>query len=327
MNIALTAAPRENVFSGDCAAVVLPGCGEWRAVFDPASGTLLQAQSLGDAGAPLETTRLSWLDQPKTSDGTDSRLRTSGQTPAQADVWDAAFDSMSRALDGLRHRRWTADVSGYLTRAGLVAVSDEARHRRARGYRGTSNFSGGSEWRNPGWSPWLEFPDSPGAITQQVPFEHAWRGAEQLPADARHASYERITWDGQVWQAKMLGPNGEEFYTRTGSWSGSDGAWTDRRPTWAAMVPEMLDPYLVLGSLELRTVTRTGKGYRLRGLPRPKRLGPYPAVIHPNGDFWEGTIDAATGVLRSCSTRRNGRLLSSYHLRLSSMTAPPDWAL
>lgn len=319
VNIALRAIPRENVFSGDCAAVVLPGCTEWRAVLDPASGTLLRAESLGAADAPLETTTLTWLDHPLAPDGTDPRLRASRQTPSQVGVWDAALDAMCRALDGLRHRQWTADFSGYLTRPGLVAVLDEERRWREGGFRGTSNLRGGSEWRNPGWNPWLEFPNSPGAITKQVPFEEAWRGANHLPRDARHASYERVTWDGEVWKARMLGPNGEEFYTRAGPWSGPRSPQIYPRPMWSAMVPEMLDPYLLLGSLELRTVTRSSNVYRLRGVPRAKRLRPYPAVIHPHGDLWEGILDATTGVLLRCWTRRNGTVLSTYRLTLRSM--------
>jgi len=318
-HIVLSAVPRQALQSGDCAAVVVPGCRRWRGVLDPVTGTLSRAEGLDDAGRPLETTTLTWLDFPQAPDGADARLRTNHHAPGEVAAREAALGAMCGALDGLRHLRWTADFAGYLTRPGLMVLLDHERRWREEGLRGTSNFSGGSEWRNPGWNPWLEFPTSPGAITKQVPFEEAWRGANHLPNDARHASYERVTWDGEVWKANMLGPNGEEFYTRTGPWSGPRSLPMGARPTWSAMVPEMLDPYLLLGGLELRAVTPTGNGYRLRGAPRGMRLRPYPAVIHPYGDLWEGILDATSGVLLRCWTRRNGTLLSSYHMTLRWM--------
>ncbi len=316
----VSAVPRQGLQSGDCAAVVVPGCPRWRGVLDPVTGTLSRAESLDD-GRLLETTTLAWLDFPQAPDGADARLRTGHHAPGEVAAREAALEAICQALDGLRHLRWTADFVGYLTRPGLMALLDHERRWREGGLRGTSTFSGGSEWRNPGWHPWLEFPNSPGAITKQVPFEDAWRGANHLPRDARHASYERVTWDGEVWKARMLGPNGDEFYTRSGPWSGPRSLQIYPRPRWSAMVPEMLDPYLLLGSLELWTVARTGNVYRLRGAPRAMRLGPYPAVIHPEGDLWEGILDATTGVLLRCWTRRNGTVLSTYRLTLRWMAA------
>lgn len=321
-SILLSAVPRD-LSSGDCAAIVLPGSPAWRARLDPRTGTLHLAESVDDRGTTLERVSLTWLSPPTSPNGEDARRRTSAASPAEEDLWAAALDVMCGALHYLHSQRWGARFVGYLTKAGLIAVRGRQERERATGGR-TSQFSGGSEWRYPGWSPWLEWPDSAGADTRQVALEDAANMAGSLPTETRHASYEEVAWDGQTWRAAMLGPDGTAFYERAGPFTMPrppdqavrqlPNGWA---PYWAAMVPEMLDPALILGSLEYRSITYTGTDYTVSGAPRGMRLRPYPAVVHPDGDSWEGIVDGVTGVLKSCRTLREGIVLSEYRLEIA----------
>lgn len=279
----LVAAPRASG-SGDCAAVVFPESRWFQAEFDPGPGVFTSARSLAEDGEMLEWAHLNWIGP------LPVRRPSPLRNPGAARSWEAVFEVMSTATERLVTTPFCADFEGFLTTAGLRAVGERWRTERSRGFR-TSKFSGGAEWRNPGWNPWLERPGVPDQDTAQVPFNQAVEMAGQLPLDARHASYERITWDGSRWHAHMLGPDGTSFFVRDGPfWWPRRSRTLDRHephgwmPYWSAMVPEMLDPTTLLSALHFETVARRGDYFQIVGRPRRVRLRPHPAVVHPDAD-------------------------------------------
>lgn len=88
---------------------------------------------------------------------------------------------------------------------------------------------------------------------------------------------------------------------------------------------EMLDPTLVLSSVEFDSMTEEEHGWLLRGRPRREDLshGYYPAIVHPCGDLWAARLSKDWGSVSHCRTTLHGAGLASHDLTVEIRSPAP----
>ncbi len=128
---------------------------------------------------------------------------------------------------------------------------------------------------------------------------------------------EELRVEGPAWTARRFRrPGGTE-----------EDPWVppiDLSPRWlmareSSAIPhfrEMLDPTLVLSSVEVDSMAEEGDEWVLRGRPRreDRSHGYYPAIVHPCGDLWTARVSKEWGSISECRTTLNGAALASYDL-------------
>lgn len=199
---------------------------------------------------------------------------------------------------------------------GVEVIADDWRRRGGQQRRG--RFSGGRDWR--AWDSRL-FPSG---------------------SDGDHRSPSKL--EALVEEARSKGPGsiGSEGFTGTEELSAGpstvevirlDSAglldssvpplsferpanWSSLPTVGAAHFREMLDPSLVLSSIEPTGAVAQGAWAVFEGRPRVADMahGYFAAIVHTYGDHWTATVDRTTGVIWRCRTELEGALLSSFEL-------------
>lgn len=79
---------------------------------------------------------------------------------------------------------------------------------------------------------------------------------------------------------------------------------------------EMLDPAMVLSSVEMDSVEAKPEGWFIRAKPRPLAVVTtyYAAIVHPFGDVWTALIGREFGSIVRCQTELTGTLLARHVL-------------
>ena len=79
---------------------------------------------------------------------------------------------------------------------------------------------------------------------------------------------------------------------------------------------EMLDPAMVMSSVEMESVEAKPEGWLIRAKPRPVAVVTtyYAAIVHPFGDAWSALISRDFGSIVSCQTELTGALLARHLL-------------
>jgi hypothetical protein len=216
---------------------------------------------------------------------------------ALAEVFGLMVSHSERSIgDGVRLR-----ISVRYTQLGLEVIAEDWLRR---GRKRVGGYSGGSDWK--AWACGL-FADTPeggretNSTSLQALIAAAFsRGESAFDATGFVATEETVS--GAVLELTELNPAGVP-----GRRPGSRMPWHFR---------EMLDPSLVLSSIEPSGAVKIDGAFVLEGRPRIADMahGYYAAIVHTYGDRWIARIDAATGIIREAKTELGGKLLSSHEL-------------